>query len=111
MHIYFKYGIIISTFISFISLTYLIFKAFSFGKKPFYSIPRGNKTKGILYAFGKGMLPWKKESIKNHFISYIAGIFYHFGIFLALFYLLIVTFNFRFSYILLSIVRVFIIIG
>ena len=93
MEIYLKYGIIISPFISFISLLYLLFRKFSCGKKSFYSTPRGSKVKGILYAFGKGMLPWEKESVKNHLISYFAGIFYHLGIFSAFLYLLSLIFN------------------
>jgi len=110
MEIYFKYVIITSAFISFISLLYLLSKTFSFGKKSFYSTPRGSKVKGILYAFGKGTLPWEKESVKNHFLSYIAGIFYYLGIFSGLFYLLIIIFNFNFSYSLI-IIRIFLIMG
>jgi hypothetical protein len=84
-----KYGVIISFFISVISLSILVLKTFSFGKRPLYAEPKGNVKKGIVYAFGKGMMPWEKESALKHLPSYIGGIFYHLGVFGGLFYLLV----------------------
>jgi hypothetical protein len=84
-----KYGVIISFFISIVSLAILVLKTFSFGKRQLYAAPRGNVSKGIVYAFGKGMMPGEKESARNHFPSYIGGILYHTGVFAALFYLFV----------------------
>lgn len=82
---------VISAFLfSIISLSFLVLKAFSFGKKKLYAAPRGDVKKGIIYAFGKGMMPWEKESAGNHLPTYIAGIFYHSGIFLAILYLALI---------------------
>ncbi len=86
-----KYGVIISFLISIISLSILVLKTFSFGKRELYAAPKGNVSKGIAYAFGKGMMPWEKESARNHLPSYIGGILYHIGVFAALFYLFVIV--------------------
>lgn len=88
-----KYGVFLSIIFSAVTLTILIFKTFSFGKKKLYAEAKGDVKKGITYAFGKGMMPWEKESAGNHLPTYICGIFYHSGIFLALVYLLVVLFS------------------
>jgi hypothetical protein len=85
-----KYGVIVSFLISMVSLSIQVLKTFSFGKRELYAEPKGNVTKGIAYAFGKGMMPWEKESAINHLPSYISGILYHFGVFAAFLYLLLV---------------------
>jgi hypothetical protein len=48
------------------------------------SRPRGSARRGILYAFTLGMAPWEKESTRQHWLSYLRGIFFHLGIFTAL---------------------------
>ena len=60
-----------------------------FGKPRLYSEGAGDPKKGVIYSFGKGMMPWEKESAVKHLPSYIGGIFYHLGIFGGLFYLLV----------------------
>ncbi|HLP62645.1 MAG TPA: hypothetical protein VK186_27645 [Candidatus Deferrimicrobium sp.] len=82
-----KFGVISAFLFAVVSLAFLVLKTFSFGKKKLYAEPRGDVKKGIIYAFGKGMMPWEKESAGNHLPTYIAGIFYHSGIFLTLLYL------------------------
>lgn len=66
----------------------LLKRTLSFGKKNFYAKSRGSARKGVLAAFTIGMMPWKKESIKNHLPTYITGIVYHAGIFLSMLVLL-----------------------
>lgn len=83
-----KYGVIVSIIFSIVTLSILILKTFSFGKKKFYAEAKGAAKKGMLYAFGKGMMPWEKESAGSHLPTYVCGIFYHTGIFLSLCYLL-----------------------
>ncbi len=85
-----EYGVVISFFACIVSLSILVLKTFSFGKKELYAAPKGDVKKGIVYAFGKGMMPREKESARNHLPSYIAGILYHIGIFFSLLYLLII---------------------
>ena len=84
-----KYAVIISFFISVISLSILVLRTFSFGKRPLYAEPKGDVKKGIVYAFGKGLMPWEKESAVKHLPSYIGGILYHLGILAGAFYLLV----------------------
>lgn len=84
-----KYAVIISFFISIISLSILVLRTFSFGKRPLYAEPKGDVKKGIVYAFGKGLMPWEKESAGKHLPSYIGGILYHLGILAGGFYLLV----------------------
>jgi len=84
-----EYAVIISFLISVVSLTILVLRTFSFGTKPLYAEPKGDVKKGILYAFGKGMMPWEKESAGKHLPSYIGGILYHLGVFTGFFYLLL----------------------
>jgi hypothetical protein len=86
-----KYGVIISFLISVVSLSILVLKTFSFGKRQLYAAPKGDVKRGIVYAFGKGMMPGEKESARNHLPSYIGGILYHAGVFAALFYLLVIV--------------------
>lgn len=88
-----KYGVLVSLAICLVSLVVLVVKTFSFGRKKLYARGKGNVTRGIVYAFGKGMMPWEKESAGKHLPSYAGGILYHLGIFPALLYLLAVVFN------------------
>jgi len=85
-----KYAVIASFLFAAASLTILVLKTFSFGKKELYSEPKGSVKKGIVYAFGKGMMPWEKESAGNHLPTYIGGVLYHGGIFLSMAYLITV---------------------
>ncbi len=49
---------------------------------------KGSSTKGILYAFTVGMLPWEKESARLHWVAYVRGVIFHAGIFLGIVFLL-----------------------
>jgi len=89
-----RLGVILSFLISVISLSVLVLKTFSFGKKPLYAKPQGKSIKGIFYAFGRGMMPWEKESVRKHLPTYIVGIMYHASIFAALFYLISIVCSF-----------------
>ncbi|UCH93868.1 MAG: hypothetical protein JSV88_26875 [Candidatus Aminicenantes bacterium] len=106
-----KYGVIISFFITIISLSILVLKTFSFGKRQLYAEPKGNVSKGIVYAFGKGMMPWEKESAGKHLAGYSAGILYHIGIFVSLAYLFLTIVSFDFPYLLLLFTRILCLAG
>jgi hypothetical protein len=70
------------------ALTVLVMRTHALGKKEYFSAARGKAAAGVVYAFGRGMLPWEKESAGKHMFTFIGGIFYHTAIFLALLYLL-----------------------
>lgn len=106
-----KYGVIISFFISVISLSILVLRTFSFGKKPLYAEPKGDVKKGIVYALGKGMMPWEKESAGKHLPSYIGGILYHLGIFLGFFYLLAILLSIDLPALVLLFIRILLVGG
>jgi hypothetical protein len=84
-----EYGVLLAFVISFVSLIFLIQKTFRFGRKALHSEPQGKGLKGIMYAFGRGMLPWEKESADKHLPTYLAGIVYHVGLFSALMFILL----------------------
>lgn len=48
------------------------------------SYPKDSASKGILYAFTLGMMPWAKESTRIHMLAYLRGIAFHVGIFAGL---------------------------
>jgi hypothetical protein len=72
------------------ALLFLFVRTFSFGRREELSEPRGAAGKGLLYAFGRGML--EKESVGLHRLTFVAGILYHGAIFTALLYLFWVVF-------------------
>ena len=106
-----RFGVIFSFLLSAIALSLLVLKTFSFGKKTLYAKPRGDAKKGVFYAFGRGMLPWEKESSGKHLPSYFAGMFYHTGVFAALFYLLSLIFSLELSGFLVNILRLLFVLG
>lgn len=83
-----RHGVILSIFISLLSLAFLILRTFSFGRRSFHAEPMGEGRKGIRYAFTRGLMPWERESARKHPVTYVAGVLYHMGIFSAMFYLL-----------------------
>ena len=92
-----RYGVVFSFIVCLISLAVLFIKTFSFGRRTFQAEPAGKGSRGIWYAFTRGMMPWEKESARKHLATYVAGIVYHLGIFSALFYILILIIPFRIS--------------
>jgi hypothetical protein len=76
-----QWSVILSGLFSAGALVYLILKTRSLGRKPYFSIPLGSARQGVAYAFGRGMMPQEKESTRLHLFAYLAGIFYHLGIF------------------------------
>ncbi|MBM3284315.1 MAG: hypothetical protein FJY81_00405 [Candidatus Aminicenantes bacterium] len=83
-----RFSVFISLGFSLLLLALQVRHARSFGKRRLFSSPAGNSRKGAIYAFGRGMLPWEKESAARHLPTYIAGMAYHAGIFAAIFFVL-----------------------
>jgi len=82
-----------------------------YGRRPTYAHPQGSGLAGILYAFGQGMLPWKKESATKHIWTYIGGILYHLGILTAMVFLATVLVGISAPRILSQPVRILLVIG
>jgi hypothetical protein len=76
-----SWGVVLAGFYSAGALFHLIYKAKSFGRRPVYACPQGSPIRGVIYALGKGMMPWEKESARLHIFTYLAGISFHVGIF------------------------------
>ncbi|MGD9347890.1 MAG: hypothetical protein PVH84_18650 [Candidatus Aminicenantes bacterium] len=106
-----RYGVIFSFVLSSAILIYLLIKTRTFGRKRLLSAPRGSWKKGILYAFGKGMMPWEKESAQKHLWTYLAGFGYHFGIFAAFGYLLFKIFMWPIGSFPLNVLKIFMVCG
>lgn len=68
------------------ALSFLVVRTFVFGRREYLSAPRGSAGRGLVYAFGRGMLD--KESVARHKPTFIGGMAYHAAIFAGLLYLL-----------------------
>ena len=68
------------------ALVLMVFRTFSFGRREYLSAPRGYGGRGLVYAFGRGMLD--KESVSRHRPTMAGGALYHMAIFAGLAYVL-----------------------
>lgn len=80
---YLKYGVVGALLYAAVGLIIVLRKARSFGKRVNYAKATGSEAAGIRYAFVAGMMPWEKDSARKHLATYVAGVFYHIGIFAA----------------------------
>jgi hypothetical protein len=106
-----RYGVIFAFCVSVLALCHLVFKTFFFNKKPVYAKSQNTPIKGIVYALGRGMMPWEKESAGRHLLTYLGGILYHIGIFAALFYLFVLVISFHLDSISVCILRIIMFAG
>lgn len=83
-----KILVLASMLFSLLGLGFLLKRTFSLGKKNIYAKSSGSPRMGVWTAFTTGMMPWKKESAKNHLITYLTGVIYHVGIFFSFLVLL-----------------------
>ncbi len=74
-----------SVLINIASFVYHIFRIINLGKPKDFSKQRGKLSPAIVFAFSGAMSPTRKESAFLHLPTYIAGIFYHLGTFIAIF--------------------------
>ena len=72
---------------------------------------KGSDKLGVLYAFTLGMLPWKKESARLHWLLYLRGICFHAGIFAGILVLVLSIFNVTSNDVLSLVLSVFLWIG
>jgi hypothetical protein len=111
MHDFIRYGVILSFFISCASLVLLIRRTFSYGRRRVHAASSGDVRRGVVYALGRGMMPWEKESAHKHLPTYLAGVFYHFGVFSGMFYLLSLIIPFVLPAYLLRVLRILVAVG
>ncbi len=88
------WGVVLAGLVSAGALIRLVSKTRAFPRKPVYAPPRGSPVQGIIYAFGRGMTPWEKESARLHLFTYLGGVAYHAGIFAAFAVLVFEVFSF-----------------
>jgi hypothetical protein len=55
----------------------------SYGRRQLLARSAGAASAGVVYAFGRGLLPGAKESVQRHLPTFVAGLVYHAGIFAA----------------------------
>jgi len=77
------------------ALTIMAFRTFAFGRREYLSAPRGDPGRGVVYAFGRGMLD--KESVARHKPTMAGGVIYHLAIFAGLAYALWTALRLRLS--------------
>jgi hypothetical protein len=106
-----KWAVALSGLYSAAASIYLIFRARSFGQRPFLAARRGSPSLGMAYALGKGLMPWEKESTRLHIFTYTAGIIYHLGVFSAFFILFSEIVPVRISSVILGILRLSLALG
>jgi len=106
-----RVGVIVSVTFSIVSLATLIIRTFSFGKRTTYAKAQGKAGDGIIYAFGRGMMPWEKESAAKHLPTFTAGIIYHMAIFSAILFVIALLIPISVSSGVIQIIRLILIAG
>ncbi|HVP06743.1 MAG TPA: hypothetical protein VMS71_02795, partial [Candidatus Acidoferrum sp.] len=80
-------GVFVAFVLSVASLTYLVVRTYSFRRSSSLAEPQGSALKGVVYAFGRGLMPWAKESASKHLATYVGGVVFHIAIAIALVFL------------------------
>jgi nitrate reductase gamma subunit len=106
-----KLGVAASVLFCIVALAVILRCTLAFGRRQTYARPRGNSLEGIVYAFGRGMLPWEKESAAKHIWTYAGGVLYHLGILMAMLFLAAVLLDVSLSSTFLQAVRIILVIG
>ncbi len=78
-----KIGVAASAAFGLAALAWQIIRTLRFGGRRPLSTPSGSAAEGTIYAFGRGMLPWAKESAAKHLLTWTAGVLYHLALFFA----------------------------
>ena len=94
-----------------VALAFLLWRTASFGRKPTYSKPAGLESRGIAYAFFRGMMPSEKESVQKHLPTFVGGIFYHAGIFASAAFVLTVVTHIQLSPVMILCLRMLMLAG
>jgi nitrate reductase gamma subunit len=84
--------LLVSILVALVGLVVRIFRLLSHSDLKDPSVPKASTGKGILYSFTLGMLPWKKESARLHWLVYLRGVLLHLGVFTFIILLLVSMF-------------------
>ncbi len=66
------------------ALGVLVGRSLAYGKPEIFSRSAGSAAAGVVYAFGPGMSPSAKESVREHLGVWFEGVGYHLGIFASI---------------------------
>jgi nitrate reductase gamma subunit len=91
--IWYQWLAIIALSICLLSCAYHFYRLISLGNPPEYARRAGHIGKAVRYSFTGAMSPKVKESAYLHMPTYIAGIIYHIGTFLAIILFFLPFFN------------------
>ena len=78
---YLEYAVLAAAAVCLAGLFLSLARTSARGVKPKQARPAGDEGRGVVFAFGAGMLPSHKESARLHLAVYTAGIVYHLGTF------------------------------
>lgn len=92
MHWY-QWLAIIGLGVCLLSCIYHFYRIISLGNPPEYARKTGHIGKAVRYSFTGAMSPKVKESAYMHMPTYLAGIIYHIGTFLAIFIFILALFG------------------
>lgn len=84
-----SYAVIAALVFAVVGVALALRKARSFGRRQYHATPVGTESHGIRYAFVEGMMPWEKDSARQHIVTYIGGVLYHLGVFAAFLFLIL----------------------
>ncbi len=98
-------GVFLSLAVSLVLLGLLVRDVSAFGRRRLHTQPQGSCGRGIVYALGRGLMPWEKESAAKHLPTYAAGMIYHTGIFTSFLFVLLTAAAVRLPEIALMAVR------
>lgn len=91
--IWYQWLAIIGLGVCLLSCVYHFFRIIRMGNPPEYAKRAGNIGKAVQYSFTGAMSPKVKESAYLHMPTYMAGIIYHIGTFLAIFMFILALFG------------------
>jgi hypothetical protein len=103
--------VLLSALYSIAALLFLYRRSLSFGRKKDFSSAKGKSKDGIIYAFGKGMTPWGKESAGKHLPTYLGGIIYHGALLSAILFIFWDMFRLLLPSVILTLLQILWIIG
>jgi hypothetical protein len=86
-------GLLLAAIYAAVALSIMLITTASTKRKPLLARATGSERDGIKYAFTAGMLPSAKESVRLHMPTFVGGILYHTGIFVAALQLIAAVFT------------------
>lgn len=92
---YYHYLTLVSLAVCLATFFYHLFRMVRLGNPKDYAPAAGKTGPAIRYSFTGAMNPMKKESAFLHLPTYVSGILYHLGTFLAIFLFFIILLNIR----------------